>query len=173
MDKSTSKTPAFIQPLYPFRAVGKPLSLEEIDCTQLVLYELKCPNPDCICAIHTRGQNVKKLDSKLREECGCPVCKLQFGENDVKGYQFKEGELRHELPVNNGRWSGFIIRRLIYVPKTIFQEYAVTMYSCNAEELTRQQADAIVEKFYENGKWEEEQGRLIALLKEKLKYPPK
>ncbi len=144
------------------------MSLEEIDTEASVLYELKCPNPDCICAIHTRGHNVKMLDAKIRNESGCPVCKLQFGENDIKGYQFKKGEIEHEVLKNNGRWPGFIIRRLIYVPERIFQEYGQRLFGKKIEELSREETDAIAQKFYEGNEWQSEQDKLLELLKEKF-----
>lgn len=167
---NTQKEPAFLKPLYPFRAIGNPLDPKAIDCEEVALYELKCPNPECVCAIHTRACNVGKMDEKIRQDSGCPVCKLQFGENDIKGYRFKEGEIVHEVPKNNGRWEGFIIRRLIYVPLHIFQDYAMSMYSKKADDLTRQESDEITERFYSVGDWKSEQEKLVKSLKEKLTF---
>ncbi len=167
---NTQKEPAFLKPLYPFRAIGNPLDAKDVDCEEVALYELKCPNPECVCAIHTRACNVEKMDEKIRLDSGCPVCKLQFGENDLKGYQFKQGEIVHEVPKNNGRWEGFIIRRLIYVPDDIFQDYGRKLYSKDKEELTRAETDEIAQKFYEEGDWQLEEKKLIAQLEEKFHH---
>ena len=151
------KTPAFLKPLYPYRAVGEPLDparLDDADYIQMtgVLYELKCPNPECVLNVRTQGVNLKSLYERLRDVSGCPSCKLQFGENDAKGYQFKQGEIPHEVPRNNGRWEGFVVRRVIQVPEEVFEDYAQKMYQKGKEQLTRQEADAICEAYYASGK---------------------
>ena len=156
------KTPAFLRPLYPYRAVGEPLDTARLDdpgYLQMtgVLYELKCPNPDCVLNIRTQGVNVKSLYDKVRNESGCPACKLQFGENDARGYTFKEGEIPHEVPKNNGRWEGFIVRRVIHVGEEVFERYAQSLYQKPKEALTRAESDAICEEYYRSGDWQSAQ----------------
>ena len=152
------KTPAFLRPLYPYRAVGEPLDASRLDDASYVqmegvLYELKCPNPACALNVRTQGVNLKSLYERLRDESGCPSCKLQFGEKDAQGYQFKEGEIPHEVPRNGGRWDGFIVRRVIWVPDEAFEAYAQKLYGKGKEQLNREESDALCEAYYRSGEW--------------------
>ena len=149
------KTPAFLRPLYPFRAVGDALDVTRLDdITYIkmegVLYELKCPNPDCVMNIRTQGRNLKNLYDHIKEVSGCPVCKLQFGINDDKGYFFKEGEIKHDILKNNGQWDGFIVKRVIYVSDEIFENYAIKLFHKHKNELSRQESDLICEEYYKD-----------------------
>lgn len=152
------KTPAFLRPLYPYRAVGELLDVSRLDDDSYiqmegVLYELKCPNPDCVLNIRTQGVNLKSLYEHIRDISGCPACKLQFGENDIKGYVFKEGEIPHEIIKNNGRWKGFYVRRVIFVPNEIFKRYSKEIYQKDKENLTRDESDKICEQYYQSNEW--------------------
>ena len=156
------KTPAFLRPLYPYRAVGEALDTTRLGDASYIqmegaLYELKCPNPDCAMNVRTQGVNLKSLYEQIRDGSGCPVCKLQFGENDAKGYTFKDGEIPHEVPKNNGRWDGFVLRRVIYVSPEAFEKYAQKLYNKGKEELTRQESDALCEEYYRSGEWKNAQ----------------
>lgn len=170
--KPEDKTPAFLRPLYPFRAVGECLDTKRLDDASYitmsnVLYELKCPNPDCVLNVRSQGTNIKSLYEKIRDDSGCPACKLQFGENDVKGYTFKEGEIVHEVLKNNGRWEGFDVRRVIYVSEDVFQEYGQKMFGKDKEALTREESDAICEDYYAHGDWQAAEDAKVAELKVK------
>lgn len=166
------KTPAYLRPLYPFRAVGECLDICRLDdfdyiSAHHVLYELKCPNPQCVLAIRTQGINLKKYYSHLRDVSGCPACKLQFGKKDETEYVFKEGEKNIPLTRNNGRWNGFEVRRVIYVPIEIFEEYGQKNFNKNAKELSRQDANEICEEFYTIGNWRKIEEALLVKLKTK------
>ncbi|GHU80595.1 hypothetical protein AGMMS49992_33660 [Clostridia bacterium] len=92
------KTPAFLRPLYPYKAVG-----EHLDVTRLsnpdyitmnnVLYELHCPASDCVLNVRTQGVNVQRMYDKLLE-VGCPTCKQK---------------------------EPFIVRRVVHVPEEILK----------------------------------------------------
>ncbi len=169
------KTPAFLRPLYPYRAVGEALDQTRLDDASYlemegVLYELKCPNPECVLNIRTQGVNVKQVYDQVRNVSGCPACKLQFGENDIKGYTFKEGEIPHEVPKNNNRWDGFIVRRVIHVDDDIFEQYSQKMYGKPKEEMTRAESDALCEEYYKSGEWKpREAADRVRIAEEKAK----
>lgn len=170
--QTEDKTPAFLRPLYPYRAVGEVLDvnrLDDPDYIQMnwVLYELKCPNPDCVLNVRTQGVNVKPMYEKIRDDSGCPSCKLQFGPKDEEGYKFKEGEIVHEVLKNNGRWAGFDVRRVIHVAEEVFEAYAQKLYNKHKEELTRPESDAICEEYYRSGDWKEPEAQLVVKAKEK------
>ncbi|GHU78410.1 hypothetical protein AGMMS49992_28990 [Clostridia bacterium] len=92
------KTPAFLRPLYPYKAVG-----ERLDATKLgdpdyitmnnVLYELHCPAPDCVLNVRTQGVNVQRMYDKLLV-VGCPACKQN---------------------------EPFFVRRVVHVPEEILK----------------------------------------------------
>ena len=166
------KTPAFLRPLYPYRAVGEALDTTRLDDpTYLqmnwVLYELKCPNPACVLNVRTQGVNVKAMYEEIRDDSGCPACKLQFGPKDEEGYTFKEGEIPHEVLKNNGRWEGFIVRRVIHVAEDVFAAYGQRLYGKSKEQLTRAETDAICEEYYRSGDWREPEAKLIENAKAK------
>ena len=132
-----------------------------------VLYELKCPNPDCVLNVRTQGVNVKAMYEKIRDDSGCPACKLQFGPKDDEGYTFKEGEIPHEVLKNNGRWPGFLVRRVIHVDEDVFASYGQRLYGKSKEQLTRAETDAICEEYYRSGDWREPEAKLIENAKAK------
>lgn len=170
--KAKDRTPAFLGPLYPYRAVGDALDPSRLDDfgyieQNWVLYELKCPNPECVLNARTQGANLKQLYLKIRDDSGCPACKLQFGANDAKGYEFKEGELVHEVPKNKGRWEGFTVRRVIFVPEDVFDSYGRRMYGKPKEDLNRTETDAICEEYYKSGDWKSVEAVKVAEAKAK------
>ena len=148
-----NKTPEYLSPLYPFRAVGEQLNSQRLDDETYikmsgVLYELKCPNPECIMSIRTQGVNLKAIYDHIKEHSGCPLCKLQFGDNDIIGYHFKEGEIPHDIPKNNGRWDGFIVRQVIKIPEEVFEEYSQKLFNKNKNEINNDEADIICETYF-------------------------
>ena len=141
-----NKKPAFLEALYPYKAVGEFLDVLKLDDMQYIdgasLYELKCPN--CDLSAHVRGSRLKDFYDRFLK-VGCPECKLQFG---GQVYIFKDGEKEKPLPENNGKYSGFYVRKVVEVPQEIFIEYAKTMFNKSAEDLTLEEGNKISEKYY-------------------------
>ena len=146
-------TPLFLHPLYPYRAVGEPLDVSRLNDESYihmkgVLYELKCPNPDCTFNIRTQGINLKSLYDLIKDITGCPACKLQFCENNK--YRFEKVK---KITINNNsdQWNGFIVRKIIFIPDIIFEKFANKLYNKDKDNLTRIESDEICEEYYKNG----------------------
>ncbi|GHU79053.1 hypothetical protein AGMMS49992_30640 [Clostridia bacterium] len=123
------KTPAFLRPLYPYKAVG-----EYLDCSRLedesyiemngVLYELHCPNPECVLNVRTQGVNLQRMYNKLFE-VGCPSCKH-------KDEPFK-------------------LRRVVYVPEEVTKERMSTFV---ADGLTENEAaQKVADAYWVSGEY--------------------
>lgn len=168
---TTAPSPAYRQPLYPWRAVGAPLDNTRLADASYIrqhdaLYELTCPNPACELVIRASGSRLHSLHDKLIRITGCPACKLQFGPDDNSGFSLKKGERPRDIPRNGGRWNGFIVRRVIYIPPEVFADYALRLFGKSAEQLTREEADAIGEAFYREGDWQAVHDRQLAALRQ-------
>ncbi|GHU78080.1 hypothetical protein AGMMS49992_27760 [Clostridia bacterium] len=133
------KTPAFLCPLYPYKAVG-----EYLDCSRLeddsyiemngVLYELHCLNPECVLNVRTQGVNLRRMYNKLLE-VGCPSCKQK---------------------------EPFVVRRVVYVPEE------VTTGRMGAFEGTEsEQARQVAEAFYVSGEYLDVEKEHLRITKEK------
>lgn len=140
------KSPAFLEPTYPYKAVGESLDFNKFSDEGYInidsLYELKCPN--CNLSVHIKGTRLQEYYNKLLE-VGCPDCKLQF---NGKKYIFKDGETEKPLPENNGKFEGFIVKKVIKVPENIFDEYAKELFDKEKELLTAEEGQQIAEKFF-------------------------
>ena len=142
-----NKKPVYLEAVYPYKAVGDELDILKLDdpsyvSMEGVLYELKCPN--CDLSVHVRGTKLKSYYERFLD-VGCPECKLQF--NGEK-YVFKNGEKVKPLPDNDGRFKGFIIRKVIKVPEHIFEEYAMKLFNKQKENLTVAEGNEIAEEYY-------------------------
>jgi len=140
------KMPAYLGATYPYKAVGEALDVKQFSNEGYIdfgsLYELKCPN--CNLAIHIKGTKLTDYYNKILE-VGCPDCKLQFGD---RTYAFKDGEAEKELPENNGKYDGFIVKKVINIPEDIYIKYAKDMFGKEKEDLTFEEGQQIAEKYF-------------------------
>ncbi len=141
--------PEYLTPLYPYRAVGDIIDLQNLPEDYFIktkgkLFELKCPNPECQTCLRLQGSHLKDVYQKLLFE-GCPTCKLQF---EGRKYVQKEGENIFSFPENDGRYTGFIVKRVIKVPYEIFKEFSMKLFSKDATSLNRDETDQIAEQYY-------------------------
>ena len=141
------KSPAYMSAAYPFKAVGECLDTTRLDdptyiAMQDALYALQCPN--CALVAHVRGTKLKKYFDRFLE-VGCPECKLQF---NGQPYQFRQGEKQKPLPDNQEQFEGFLVKRVIRVPKEVFSEYAASMFGKSVDDLTMEEGNLIAEKYY-------------------------
>ena len=141
-----SKKPSYLEAVYPYKAVGEELDVQRLDDSSYIdfnnsLYELKCPN--CNLEVHVRGSKLKKYFDILYER-GCPECKLQFNN---KTYSFKDGEEIKPLPENNGKYKHFTVKKVIFVPIEVFDEYALKLYNKLNDELSIDEGKNIAEEY--------------------------
>lgn len=102
--------PSYQREDYPYQSedsnvdLSSPFAGVDIDS----FYEMHCPNPDCDFEMRCKGTRAKEMQQRL-VALGCPDCKLQF---DDSVYQFKDGERIVSQPFNQGKYQGFIVRRI-------------------------------------------------------------
>ncbi len=67
-------TPAYLRDDYPYKAMGDPLTQEQIDALENVgtVYEIWCPT--CQMAIRSQGANIRDTYARLTGGSGCIGC---------------------------------------------------------------------------------------------------
>ena len=71
-EKKENPTPAYLREVYPYKAIGKPITDLDSLVQTGVLYEIKCPK--CEMSIRSQGCNIKSTYEKLMNENGCIGC---------------------------------------------------------------------------------------------------
>ena len=67
-------TPAYLRDDYPYKAIGDPLTQDQIDALENVgtVYEIWCPT--CQMAIRSQGANIRDTYARLMGGSGCIGC---------------------------------------------------------------------------------------------------